>query len=81
MLLRHPLALARLTAHHGDAGVHAARRALATARADLAGVLPPEAVRDVLEAVETEEARLVAARRSVALVEDALRGRRYVPRL
>jgi hypothetical protein len=73
--------MARLTAHHVEAGVQAARRALATARADLGDVLPPEAVREVLDAVEAEEARLVAARRAVSLVEDALRGRRYVPRL
>jgi hypothetical protein len=36
---------------------------------------------ELLEAVETEEARLVAARRSLALVEQALRGGRFPARL
>lgn len=81
VLLRHPVALARLAGLNVEAGVHAARRALATSRADLSDVLTPVAIAELLEAVESEEARLVAARRSVALVEDALRGLGYVPRL
>ncbi len=81
VLQRHPVALARLAALHVEAGVHAGRRALATARSDLADDLTPGAMTELLEAVEAEEARLVAARRAVGLVEEALRGHRYVPRL
>lgn len=78
---RHPVALARLAALNVEAGVHAARRALATSRSDLSAVLTPTVMAELLEAVESEEARLVAARRAVGLVEDALRGIRHVPRL
>lgn len=78
---RHPALLAWLAAHHVDGQLQATRRALAAARADLAGVLAPPALAEAVEVVEAEEARLVAARRALALVGDALRGVRYVPRL
>ena len=81
VLQRHPVALARLAALHVEAGVHAARRALATSRSDLSEALTPTVMAELLEAVESEEARLVAASRAVGLVEDALRGIRHVPRL
>jgi hypothetical protein len=46
-----------------------------------AAAVPPTAMREAVEAIETEEARLVAARRGLSLVGDALRGIRFVPRL
>ncbi len=81
VVTRHPALLAWLAAHHVDGQVQATRRALASIRAELAGVLPPTAMREAVEAIETEEARLVAARRGLSLVGDALRGIRFVPRL
>ena len=81
VLQRHPVALAWLAGHHVDAGGQAVRRALATARGTLGEVLGPTALAELLETVEAEEARLVSARRAVGLVERALRGERYVPRL
>jgi hypothetical protein len=81
VLRRHPVVLARLAREHCQAGVEAARRGLATVRADLAGVVPPDAVEATIGAYEREGARLTRAAASVALVEDALKGGRWVPRL
>jgi hypothetical protein len=78
---RHPAVLARAAAIHVGAGIEAARRALATARQDLRDVVPPEAVTAAVAAYEREGARMSAAARAVDLVEQALRGRRFVPRL
>jgi hypothetical protein len=81
VVTRHPALLAWLAGHHVDGQLQGTRRALATARSELAEVLPPPALREAVEAIEQEEARLVAARRALALLGDALRGVRYVPRL
>jgi hypothetical protein len=77
---RRPAVLAWLAGHHLDGQVQASRRAMATARADLAG-LPPEALRETLEVVEAELARLVGTQRGLDLVAQALTGVRFVPRL
>lgn len=81
VLRHHPVVLARFAAMHCRVGVEVARDGLATARAELRGVVPPDAVEAVLTAYHREGARLAAAGRSVALVESALRGQRFVPRL
>lgn len=81
VLRRHPVVLARFAAIHVDSGIEAARRGLATAREDLRGVVPPEAVEAAVVAWEREGARLVATARAVGLVEQALQGGRFVPRL
>ena len=81
VLRRHPVVLARFAAEHCRAGAAAARQGLATVRAELKGVVPPEAVEAAVAAYEREGARLAAAARAVDLVAAALRGERYVPRL
>jgi hypothetical protein len=81
VLRRHPVVLARFAAGHVAAGVAAARDGLATARADLAGLVPPEAIEAAIAAYEREGARLAAAARAVEVVAAALRGERWVPRL
>ncbi len=81
VLRRHPVVLASFAAQHVQAGIEAARRGLSTARDELRGVADPETVAAALTAYEREGARLVVAARSVALVQDALRGRRFVARL
>jgi hypothetical protein len=81
VLARHPALLAWLAGHHLDGQLQATRRALATVRADLADVVPPPVLTEALDVVESEEARILAARRGVALVGQALRGVRFVPRL
>ncbi|HQR28334.1 MAG TPA: hypothetical protein PLP61_14930 [Nocardioides sp.] len=42
---------------------------------------PPGVVEAAVEAWLTEEARLQGVRRAVGLVEEAVRGRRFAPRL
>ena len=81
VLRRYPVLLARFAAGHVASGVDAARQGLRTVRADLKGVVPPEAVDASVAAYEREGRRLVAAGRAVALVDAALRGERHVPRL
>ncbi len=81
VLRRHPVVLARFAAVHTEAALEATRRALGEVRTSLRDVVPPETVEQAVQAWEREIARLLARRRSVDLVEQALRGRRYRPRL
>ena len=81
VLRRYPVVLARLAALHADASLQAARSAYAGARRDLAGRVPPEAIEETLVALSKEGARLAAQVREVALVEEALQGRRWRPKL
>jgi hypothetical protein len=81
VLRRHPLALAWLAGRHVDGAREAMARSLGRARAELAEALPPPVIEEVLQTVEREQARLLAAARGVELVEQALRGHRFVPRM
>ena len=81
VLTGHPVALAVVVGHHVQAQRTGARSALAGARRELADAMPPPALDALLEALAQEEARLAAAHRGVGLVEQALRGRRFAPRL
>ena len=81
VLRRHPLALAWLAGRHVEASRQAMATALSRGRAELSESLPPGVVVDVLQTVEREQARLLAAARAVGLIEQALRGHRYVPRM
>ncbi len=81
VLRRHPQVLARFAARHVQAGVDAAREGLATVREELRDVVPTETVSAAVAAYEREGARLMAARRAVVLVEEALRGGRFVQKL
>ena len=80
-LRRHVVVLARFAALHVEAGQAAVRRGLSEARADLREVATPEVVEAAVQTFQLEEARLLAVRREVGLVEEALRGRRFVARL
>jgi hypothetical protein len=77
VLTRHPVVLARVAAHHVTAGVQAARDGLATARQELGDVVDATTVEAAVAAYEREGARLLATSRSLALVEEALRGGRF----
>jgi hypothetical protein len=81
VLRRHPVVLARFAAHHVAGAIDAARRGTAAARTELRDVASPEVLAAAISAYEREGARLLATARAVGLVEEALRGRRYVPRL
>jgi hypothetical protein len=73
--------LARFTALHVEAGQSVVRRGLSEARGVLRDVVDPDTVEAALLVWQAEEARLLAERRAVQLVEEALRGRRFVARL
>ena len=80
-LRRHVVVLARFAVLHVEANQAACRRGLSEVRADLAQVAGPAVVDAAIQTFQLEEARLMAVRRAVGLVEEALRGRRYVARL
>lgn len=80
-LTRRPAALAWVAGRHVEASLEGARRALAGLRAALGDAVEPAAMPALVEVLETEVARLLATSRAVGLVEEALRGRRHVPRL
>lgn len=81
VLRRHPVALAAMARHHTAACVEGARAGYRTVRTELAEELPPHAVDAVLTAYRTEGRRLAAVARAVALVERAMRGEVFTPRL
>ncbi len=81
VLTGHPVALARVVGHHVGAQRAGARSAVAGARRELADAIPPQALAALMDVLAREEARLASAERGVGLVEEALRGRRFAPRL
>ena len=80
-LRRHVVVLARFAVLHVEANQAACRRGLSEVRADLRDVASDAVVDAAITTFQLEEARLMGVRRSVGLVEEALRGRRYVARL
>jgi hypothetical protein len=81
VLRAHPVVLARFARQHLDAAVEAARAGWRTARADLRDVVTPEVIEAVIGAYDREGRRLAQAARAAGLVEAALRGECWVPRL
>jgi hypothetical protein len=81
VLRRHPVILARFALLHVEASQAAVRRGLSEARAILRDVAEPRTVEQAVETWHAEGARLAGVRRAVGLVEEALRGRRFVARL
>lgn len=80
-LRRHVIVLARFAVLHVEAQQSATRRGLSEVRADLRDVASDAVVEAAVQTFMLEDARLVGVRRSVGLVEEALRGRRYRARL
>ena len=81
VLRRHAVVLAGFVARHIEAGQAAARQGLAEVRTSLRDQVQPETVEDAARAWSAELARLDQLGRAVALVQEALRGRRFRPRL
>jgi hypothetical protein len=81
VLRAHPVVLARFAREHVAAAVQAAREGLRTVRADLRDVVTPEIVQAVIGAYDREGRRLVQVGKQITMVEAALRGERWVPRL
>ncbi len=80
-LRRHVVVLARFAVLHVEASQAACRRGLSEARAELRDVATLDVVQAAVLAWQSEDARLSKVRREVGLVEEALRGRRFVARL
>jgi len=81
VLRRHDVVLARFAVLHVEACQAAVRRGLSEARAEMRDVADQATIESAVETWHTESARLMAERRAVGLVEEALRGRRFVARL
>ena len=81
VLRRHDVVLARFAVLHVEACQAAVRRGLSEARGVLGEVADHDTVERAVEAWQAESARLLADRRAVGLVEEALRGKRFVARL
>lgn len=81
VLRRHDVVLARFAVLHVEASQAAVRRGLSEARGVLGDVAGPDTVESAVEAWQAEAARLLGERRAVGLVEEALRGKRFVARL
>ena len=81
VLRRHDVVLARFAVLHVEASQAAVRRGLSEARSALRDVADADTVEAAIEVWQAEAARLLTERRAVGLVEEALRGRRFVARL
>jgi hypothetical protein len=80
-LRRHPVLLARFALVHVEACQAGVDRGLSESRGLLRDVASEREVAAAIAVWEREKARLLGVRRAVALVEDALRGRRFVERM
>lgn len=81
VLRRHPVVLARFAAQFVESQVRASAEGLPELRTGLADHVLPEVVQAAVDAWTTEAARLARLRREVGMVEAALRGKVFVPRL
>lgn len=81
VLRRHPLGLAVLACHHLDGELTGLREAYSSARRELSDVVPPGELESILTALEAQAATVTETQREVRLVADALRGKRWRPRL
>ena len=81
VLRRHPLVLARFAAHFVDGQCRSAQEGLAGIRAGLRDRVPAEAIEAAAQAWLEQAARLARTKRAVSLLEDALSGQVFHPRL
>jgi hypothetical protein len=81
VLRNHPVVLARFAAQFVEGQCRTAQEGLAGIRTSLADHVPHQVVEAAAQAWLEQEARLARTRRAVGLVEEALRGRTFVPRL
>jgi hypothetical protein len=81
VLRRYPTALSRMARQHVSAAVEAARVGFRTARTDLAGSVPAHGVEAVLDIYRREGTRLVEIAAAIDLVDTALHGGSFSPKL
>ena len=78
---KNPIALAWLADRHIDGQITAMRQAYREARVELGPHVTTEALSEIMSHLEAEGLRLVAAKRSAALLLEALQGKQFIPRL
>lgn len=81
VLRRHPVVLARFAVLHVEASQLSVNRGVGEARTALREVSDPDTIEGAIAVWQSEQARLIGVRRAVGLVEETLRGRRFVARL
>lgn len=81
VLRGHPVVLARFAARHVQGAQAAVNEGLSEARGVLRDVADADTIEEAVLTWQREYARLLTEARAVALVEEALRGRRFVARL
>ena len=81
VLRNHPVVLAQFAGHFVEGQVRATQEGLADVRTGLSRYVDPPVLAAAADAWLEQAARLARTRRAVALINDALRGRVYVPRL
>jgi hypothetical protein len=81
VLRNHQVVLARFAAQFVEGQCRTTQEGLAGIRTSLAGHVSYEVVEAAAQAWLEQGARLARTRRAVGLVEEALRGRTFVPRL
>jgi hypothetical protein len=80
-LRRHPVVLARFAVLYVEACQAATKRGLSEARSELRDVAELGVIEAAVQTWQAEDARWAGVRRAAELVEEALRGRRFVARL
>lgn len=81
VLRRYPVALARMAREHVAGCLEGARQGFRTARLELAEAVPPHAIEAVLDAYRNEGPRMASLLRAIELVERALRGESFTPKI
>lgn len=81
VLRRHPVVLAGFATRFVRSQLAAATDGLSEVRAHLRGVVDPEVVDAALAAWQSEQSALERRVREVSLVEEALRGHLFAPKL
>ena len=81
VLRNHPVVLAQFARHFVEGQSQATHDGLAAARTGLQDLVDASVLEEATQAWLEQSARLVRTRRAVALIEEALRGRVFVPKM
>lgn len=81
VLRRHPVVLAQFAGTYVESQLRASKEGLARVRAGLEDMVSGSVVEEAVTAWQEQTARLTRVRRSVALVEEALRGKIFIRKL
>lgn len=81
VLRLHPVVLAQFATHFVNGQVASAQEGLAELRTSLRRYVNPDVVEAAAQAWLEQNARLARTRRAVGLVDEALRGRSFTPKL